>query len=125
MKNLRHLVFVSGIVLFGLNLSENPASSLSNSVKYQVQWSGKKGAKLYGSYSISFLHSPSTPIRVEKVDANLPHTLSFSTPKNALIGASGFTLNQGSVEIKIYKNGHVCGKEVVTGSGAMANKVCQ
>lgn len=62
---------------------------------------------------------------MEKVTATLPYKLSFSAPKNALIAASGATLNQGQVEVKIYKNGSECGKDAFTGSGAMANKVCQ
>lgn len=125
MKNLIKLVFVSGIVLFGLRAFSNPLPLSSNSYQYQVQWSGQKGAKLYGGYSIAFLHNLSTPIRVEKVNATLPYKLSFSTPKNAIISASGATLNQGQVQIKIYKNGSECGREAFIGSGAMANKICK
>ncbi len=129
MKNLINLVFVAGIGFFGLRVLGNPLLSLSNpfshSDQYQVQWSGTAGAKVFGSYVISFRNNPSTPTRVEKVTATLPYKLSFSAPKSALIAASGATLNQGQVEIKIYKNGSECGLEAFAGSGAMANKVCQ
>ena len=129
MNNLPKLAVVAGIGFFGLRAFGNPLMSLgnplNNTVQYQVEWSGNAGAKLFGSYVISLPHNLSTPTQVEKVTATLPHKVSFSAPENAIIAASGGTLNQGQVEVKIYKNGSECGTAAFTGSGAMANKVCQ
>ncbi len=91
---------------------------------YEIQWSGGNGSKLFGSYSI-LSKSPKTPLRVEKVTTILPYKVNFSAPKNTLISAAGATVNQGIVEIKIFKNGSECGKVVIVGSAALANKVCQ
>ncbi|MEH2047855.1 hypothetical protein [Nostoc sp.] len=91
---------------------------------YEIQWSGANGSKLFGSYGI-VSKSTSTPSRVEKVTGTLPYKVNFSAPKNTLISAAGTTVHQGIVEIKIFKNGSECGKVVVLGSGAIANKTCQ
>ncbi|MEH2456530.1 MAG: hypothetical protein V7K34_03935 [Nostoc sp.] len=69
--------------------------------------------------------NPGTPTRAEKLTATLPYKITFSTPKNALITAAGTTLNQGAVEIKIFKNGSKCDKVAIVGSGSMSSKVCQ
>ncbi|MEH2236009.1 hypothetical protein [Nostoc sp.] len=97
---------------------------MSGSDNYEVQWSGSAGSKLFGSYVIGS-RSVSIPLRVEKVATTLPYKITFSAPKNALISAAGATLNQGAVEIKIFRNGSECGKVTMVGSGAMANQVCQ
>ncbi|MEH2015765.1 hypothetical protein [Nostoc sp.] len=91
---------------------------------YEIKWSGTNGSKLFGSYVIAS-KSPSTPSRVEKVTATLPYKVNFSAPKNTLISAAGITDHQGTVEIKIFKNGLECEKASVIGSGAIANKICQ
>lgn len=103
---------------------QSVADSPSGSDKYEVHWSGASGKELYAGYSILSLDG-NTPMRVESVQAKLPHKISFSAPKNAIVSASGNTLNQGNVEIKIYRNGSECGKVVAVGSGAGANKACQ
>jgi len=65
------------------------------------------------------------PMRMESVQAKLPHKVKFSTPPNAIVSAHGITINKGDVEVKIYKNGSECGKVVVVGSGVGGNKVCE
>ena len=100
------------------------SNSFSGSDNYEVQWIGTNGNKLFGSYVIAS-KSVSTPSKVEKVTATLPYKINFSAPKNTLISAAGATNHQGTVEIKIFKNGLECGKASVIGSGAMANKICQ
>ncbi|MEH2434977.1 MAG: hypothetical protein V7K25_12110 [Nostoc sp.] len=98
--------------------------SSSGSANYEVQWAGTTGSKLFGSYVIAS-KNPSTPSKVEKITTTLPYKVNFSASKNALISAAGATLNQGTVEIKIFRDGSECGKVTVMGSGAMANKTCQ
>ncbi|MEH1908832.1 hypothetical protein [Nostoc sp.] len=122
MKKLATLVIASAL-LTGCTPSID-SSSFTGSDNYEVQWTGVNGSKLFGSYVIAS-KSPSTPSRVEKVVTTLPYKVSFSAPKNTLISAAGGTLNQGTVEIKIFRNGSECGKVTMVGSGAMANQVCQ
>ncbi len=134
MKNLIKLSVVAGFALLQgctpsaksspIPSSQSVTESVSGSDKYEVQWTGTSGEELAASYSIIF-KDPSTPMRIESVQAKLPHKVNFSIPKNAVVSASGITLNKGSVEIRIYKNGSECGKVAVVGSGAGANKVCQ
>ncbi len=129
MKNLLKLIFLTGFASLTLQACGDPLLGLkifsSNQEQYQIKWEGPAGAKLFGSYVIRDRNTSSKPTKSEKVTATLPHTLSFSAPKNSIVGVSGGTLNQDAVTIKIYKNGSECGKEALTGSGVMANKVCQ
>ncbi|MHC5825020.1 MAG: hypothetical protein ACYT04_56545 [Nostoc sp.] len=97
---------------------------MSGSDNYEVRWTGANGSKLFGSYVV-VSRSPGTPMRAEKVTATLPYKITFSAPKNTLISAAGATLNQGTVEIKIFKNGSECDKVAIVGSGSMSSKVCQ
>lgn len=122
MKKLLSLALI-GVLSVGCTSLIN-SNSLSGSDNYEVQWTGANGNKLFGSYVIGSKNL-STPSRAEKVTATLPYKVTFSAPKNTLISAAGATVNQGTVEIKIFKNGSDCGKPVFVGSGAMGNKVCQ
>lgn len=129
MKNLLKLVFLAGFAFSAFRAFCNPllafSSSFSSEDKYQIKWEGSTEAQLYGSYVIMNIHNPNAPTRVEKVNAKLPYTVNFSTPKNAMVSASGDTLSKGYVIVEIYKNGMKCGKEAIIGSGAIGNKVCQ
>lgn len=128
MKNLLKLVFLTGFTFFTLQACGNPlkdSRDSSNKEQYQIKWEGSAGAKLFGSYVIRDRNNYTTPAKVEKVAAKLPYALSFSAPKNSIIGVSGGTLNREQITIKIYKNGSECGQEALTDSGIMANKVCQ
>ena len=90
---------------------------------YKIQWTGNNGIKLFGSYVITS-RTPGTPSKVEKVISILPHEVTFSA-SNALVSAAGTAGNQGTVEVKIFKNGSECEQVTTVGSGAIANKVCQ
>ncbi|MBN3924010.1 hypothetical protein [Nostoc sp. NMS4] len=116
MNNLIKSAFV-GLILVGCSYS----SSLDN---YEIQWNGASGSELFASYGIAS-KIPGKATRIEKVTGKLPHKISFTAPKNALVSASGMLMNQGTVEIKIFKNGSECGKETIIGSGAIGNKTCQ
>lgn len=132
MKKLTRLAIVSGFVLLqscttsvkSAPVTSSQSVSLGGSDKYEVHWTGASGKEVYAGYSI-ISQDPNTPMKLESIQAKLPHKVSFSAPKNAIVSASGNTLNQGSVDIKIYKNGSECGKAGIVGSGAGANKVCQ
>ncbi|MBN3911100.1 MAG: hypothetical protein HWQ35_32530 [Nostoc sp. NMS1] len=122
MKKIATLAIASA-VLTACTPSIN-SNSFSGSDNYEVEWTGANGSKLFGSYVMGSKNL-STPSKVEKVTATLPYKVSFSAPKNTLISAAGATVHQGTVEIKIFKNGSECGKAAFVGTGAMANKVCQ
>ncbi|MEH1795878.1 hypothetical protein CDG79_06800 [Nostoc sp. 'Peltigera membranacea cyanobiont' 232] len=122
MKKILSLA-IAGVLAAGCTHLMDSNSS-SGSDNYEVQWTGAKGNKLFGSYVIGS-KTISTPSRAEKVTAIIPYKVRFSAPKNSLISAAGATVNQATVEIKILKNGLECGKVAVVGSGAMGNKICQ
>jgi len=139
MKNLIRASIVVGFVLLqGCTPSASSTSvtssatspkltknSVGGSDRYEVLWIGTKGKKLYGSYVVASTQKTEAPIRVESINAQLPHKISFSAPKNSIVSASGGTLDKGPVEVKIYKNGSECGKATFVGSGVGANKTCQ
>ncbi|WP_334934545.1 hypothetical protein [Nostoc sp.] len=122
MKKIATLAITSA-VLTACTPSMN-SNSFSGSDNYEVEWTGANGSKLFGSYVIGSKNL-STPSKVEKVTATLPYKVSFSAAKNTLISAAGATVNQGTVQIKIFKNGSECGKAAFIGTRAMANKICQ
>lgn len=132
MKKLTRLAIISGFALLqscAASVKSAPVKSsqsvpLGSSDKYEVHWTGTRGKEFYAGYAI-ISQDPNTPMKLESIKAKLPHKVSFSAPKNAIVSASGDTFKQGSVEIKIYKNGSECGKAGIVGSGAGANKVCQ
>lgn len=107
-------------------LSSNSVRKSSSGLdKYEIQWIGNQGSKIYGSYSIMSITDLSAPTRVESVKALLPHKVNFSAPKKSIVSASALTLEKATVEVKIYRNGSECGRVVAIGSGAGADKVCQ
>lgn len=138
MKNLIRLSIVAGFLLLQsctpsanstsvtspVTGSKTTTNSVDGSDKYEIRWSGTKGTKLYGGYAI-ISQDPNIPMRMESVQAQLPHKINFSVAKGSVVSASGNTLNKGAVEVKIYKNGSECGKVGVVGSGVGANKTCQ
>ncbi len=140
MKNILRLSIISGFLLLqsctnsvnstsnsitsSLIASKPTTNSVSGSDKYEIHWSGRKGKELHGGYAI-LSEEPDAPMKMESVQAKLPHKISFSAPTNSVVSASGNTLNGGTVEVKIYKNGSECGKVAVVGSQVGANKVCQ
>jgi hypothetical protein len=91
---------------------------------YRIEYAGTVGTKIAGSYG-SMDMTGKTPMRMEKVNATLPHTVSFNPPKGAMVSAAALPMGKGSVTIKIFKNGIECGQPAMVGSGAMANMVCQ
>ncbi|MEH2222599.1 hypothetical protein [Nostoc sp.] len=125
MKNyLARLAFGSVLLAVGYKPIMQSNIFSFGSDTYEIQWEGTNGSKLFGSYVIGS-KSLSAPSRAEKVTATLPYKVSFSAPKNTLISAAGTTGNQGAVTIRIFRNRSECGKVVIVGSGAMANKTCQ
>lgn len=129
MKNLIKLTCLAGFAFFALKTFGKPllalGNSFSNQDQYQIKWEGSNGAELYGGYVIMDIDNRNAPVRTESIKAKLPHTVKFSAPKNAIVSASGSTLNKSSMTVKIYKNGWECGQEAMVGSGAIPNKVCQ
>ncbi len=139
MKNIVRLSIVCGFLLLqscadsvnstsnlttsSLIASKPTTNSVSGSDKYEIHWSGTKGKKIYGSYAITS-KDLDAPTQVESVEVKIPHKISFSALKNSLVSADGITLNGGTVEVKIYKNGSECGKVMFVGSQVGANKVC-
>lgn len=124
MKNYLPRLVVAGIVLI---VGYKPITAMNlfgGSDTYKIQWTGTNGSKLFGSYVIAS-KIPGTPSKVEKVISVLPHEVTFSAQKNTLVSAAGIAGNQGTVEVKIFKNGSECGQVTMVGSGAIANKVCR
>ena len=127
MKTLIRLGFFCAVLLVGYRALPSSSAFMSGSDNYEVRWTGANGSKLFGSYVV-VSRTPGTPMRVEKVAATLPYKITFYAPKNSLISAAGAIFNQGTqgtVEIKIFKNGSECDKVAIVGSGAMASKLCQ
>lgn len=125
MKSLLRFVFLGSAAFSAFQVFGHPMlNAFATEDRYQITWEGAASQPLYGSYVIGSAGSVGQPDRVEKVVAQLPHTVSFSA-KNAIVSASGVTPTSNDVTIKIYKNGRECGKVTAIGSGAIPSKVCQ
>jgi hypothetical protein len=120
MKKIIAIVAVCGAVFCTYKSGALPTGSSG----YRVEYSGTAGTKFIGTYgSLDF--TSKTPMRMEQVQTTLPHTVSFNPPAGATVSAAAAPLGQGSVTIKIFKNGIECGQPAMVGSAAMANMVCQ
>jgi hypothetical protein len=92
---------------------------------YRVEFTGTPGAKLIGVAGWSDLRNKKTPIHMDKAEGNLPLTISLSPPTGAIVSASGSTMGQGEVTIKIFHNGVECGENPFAGTAAINAKVCK
>ncbi|MEH2031027.1 MAG: hypothetical protein V7K67_15420 [Nostoc sp.] len=104
--------------------SNSVTKSSGGSDKYEIQWIGNQGSKIYGSYSILSMTDLKSPTRVESVKAVLPYKVNFSAPKKSIVSAGALTFEKATVDVKIYRNGSECGRVGAVGSGAGVNKVC-
>jgi hypothetical protein len=96
--------FVTGVSLLGVRTFGNP---FSDQVHYRVEYTGKAGSTLWGSYTMTE-HSRSRNSVTEKAIGKLPLTIDFTTSKNQIVSANGSTANQEPITIKIYKHGSEC-----------------
>lgn len=96
--------FVTGVSLLGVRTFGNP---FSNEVQYRVEYSGKAGSTLLGSYSMTE-NNRSHSTTTERAIGKLPLTVNFTTGKNMIISANGSATNREPITIKIYKHGSEC-----------------
>jgi hypothetical protein len=96
--------FVTGVSLLGVRTFGNP---FSNQVQYRVEYSGKAGSTLWGSYTMT-QHDRSRNSTTEKAIGKLPLTIDFTTDKNVTVSANGSTTNREPITIRIYKHGSEC-----------------
>jgi hypothetical protein len=97
-------LLLSGVVVFALRAFGNP---FSPEAKYRIEYIGKTGNSLWGSYTITQNDRLRTRT-TEKVIGQLPSSINFAAPNNVIISANGSAGNRQDVTIKIYKNGVEC-----------------
>lgn len=114
-------LLLSGVAIFALRAVGNPFSPEAN---YRIEYMGRIDASLWGSYTITQNDRLRTRT-TEKVIGQLPRTISFSAPNNAIVSANGSAGNRQSVTIKIYKNGVVCNSSSSVDSGVTDTIVCR
>lgn len=95
---------VTGVSLFGVRTFGNP---FSDQVQYRVEYSGKAGSTLWGSYTMT-QHNRLRNSVTEQAIGKLPLIVNFTTGKNIIVSANGSTANQEPITIKIYKHGSEC-----------------
>jgi hypothetical protein len=95
---------VTGVSLLGVRTFGNP---FSNQVQYRVEYSGKAGSTVWGSYTMTENNRSRSTI-TEKAIGKLPLTVNFTTDKNVTVSVNGSTTNQEPVSIKIFKHGSEC-----------------
>jgi hypothetical protein len=95
---------VTGLSLVGVRTFGNP---FSNQVQYRVEYSGKVGSTLWGSYTTTE-HNRARNSVTEQTIGKLPVVINFTTGKNMIVSAQGSTANQEPITIKIYKHGSEC-----------------
>jgi hypothetical protein len=95
---------VTGVSLLGVRTFGNP---FSDQVQYRVEYSGKVGTTLWGSYTQT-QHNRSRSSITEQAIGKLPLTVNFISSKNMTISANGSTADQEPISIKIFKHGSEC-----------------
>jgi hypothetical protein len=95
--------------------------SISGDAEYRIEFTGKTGAKFSGNYAFDPASSEQDRTsRVERVEGELPKTISFKALKNSPIVASANSYPD-RVETKIYRDGVECGKPSYVSSTAPSN----
>jgi hypothetical protein len=113
---------VTGVGLLGVRTFGNP---FSDRVDYRVEYSGKAGSTLWGSYTTT-QHDRSRLSTTQQAVGKLPLTVKFSTGKNMIISANGSTANQEPITIKIYKHGSECSNsDRIDRAGVTDTVVCR
>ena len=95
---------VTGLSLVGVRTFGNP---FSNEVQYRVEYSGKVGSTLWGSYTTTAADRSRSSVTAQAI-GKLPVVINFTTGKNVIVSANGSTTNQEPITIKIYKHGSEC-----------------
>ena len=113
---------VTGVSLFGVRTFGNP---FSDQVQYRVEYSGKAGSTLWGSYTMT-QHNRLRNSVTEQAIGKLPLIVNFTTGKNTIVSANGSTANQEPITIKIYKHGSECSNSERTDrAGVTDTLVCR
>ena len=110
---------VTGLSLVGVRTFGNP---FSNEVQYRVEYSGKVGTTLWGSYTQT-AHNKSKSSMTEQAIGKLPLTINFTSSKDMTISANGSTSNQEPVTIKIYKHGSECSNSEKTDRAGVTDTI--
>jgi hypothetical protein len=99
--------------------------SIGGDAEYRIEFTGKTGAKFSGNYAFQPASSEQNRTgRVERVESELPKTISFKSLKSSPIVASANSYPD-RVETKIYRDGVECGKPSYVSSTAPSNtQVC-
>ncbi len=106
-----------GVQTFG-----NP---FSDRVQYRVEYSGKAGSTLWGSYTMTE-HNRSRSSMTEQAVGKLPLIVNFTTGKNMTISANGATTEKEPVRIRIYKHGSECSNsDRIASAGVTDTIVCR
>lgn len=95
---------VTGVSLLGVRTFGNP---FSNQVQYRVEYSGKAGTTLWGSYTMTEYNRSRSSV-TEQAIGKLPVVINFTTSKNVIVSANGSTTSREPITIKIYKHGSEC-----------------
>ena len=81
---------VTGVGLVGIQAFGNP---FSDRVQYRVEYIGKAGSTLWGSYTMTE-HNRARSSTTEQAIGKLPLTINFTTSKNMTISANGSALSR-------------------------------
>jgi hypothetical protein len=111
---------LTGGAVFLTRVFGNP---LGGETEYRVEYAGKVGATLWGSYTITE-HNEFRNNASEKVIGTLPQTVKFTSKNSSIVTANGSTTNQEPITIRIYKNGRPCGNQGAEG-GITDTIVCR
>lgn len=118
-KNCIIALIIGSVLLAYKSLPPQPQASA-----YIIEFEGTPGTKILGSYGWTDL-TQKTPMHSDKVNTTLPYKVMLTPPPGAVVNAYAMPLEQGSVTIKILKNGDECGQPIISGSTYMANMICE
>jgi hypothetical protein len=110
---------VTGLSLLGVRTFGNP---FSNQVQYRVEYSGKAGTTLWGSYTMTEYNKSRSSV-TEQAIGKLPVVINFTTGKNVIVSANGSTTSREPITIKIYKHGSECSNSARTDRAGVTNTI--
>jgi hypothetical protein len=111
--------FVTGVGLLGVQTFGNP---FSDQVQYRVEYSGKPGSTLWGSYTMTKKDRSRTSTTQQAI-GKLPLVINFTTAKNMTIAANGSTTDREPISIRIFKHGAECSNSERTDRAGVTDTV--
>jgi hypothetical protein len=121
---MNKFLIVGLVICGGIGLAWQSSAMSRSNKGYRIEFTGKPGAKMSGVVGWRKKNDYKSPTHMDKTEGSLPYAVDLNLPAGTMVTATGYTLGQGDVTVKIYHNGVECGKSLTEGTAALPGKVC-